>query len=561
MKKILLFAVFILISINSTNVSYAAIDENLITNPSVEQKSGYSPVNWSHVKKGNNVSNFIYNTNGYDGSRSLSIKVFKYVAGESYWSFDAVPVVSEKTYIYSEYYKATMNTKLYAKVKRADSTEIIIPLKDVTPSSAWTNITVDITVPTNAKNITIVHSAIALGTLDTDNFSLIEKPPVATTTPPVVTGNPIPNSSLEIVSSNTALPLHWSKVKTGTNNAKFTYLNTGHTGNRSLNITITNYTNGLAYYRFDTAQVESSKTYDFSFYHKSDTYSEIDAEITLQNGDIVYQYLGVSYPSADWTKFSTRIRMPENAKTVSIYSILYSKGNITTDDYALSPVTIVPLERPIVSLTYDDFFDSSYETIFPMFKEYGFKGTMYITTKDLGTSGTLTPDKFHEMHDYGFEVGAHTVNHPHLPFLTTTESETEISQSKADIQNYLDITPKNFATPYGEYNEETKNQIKRHFRSHRSVDVGYNTKDNFDILNIKAMSTTNNTLPETVLGWVDEAIRDKAWLVLVYHDIVDGGGTWTNTPAHMQAVLDGIASRDISVKTIDQALDEIEPQI
>lgn len=93
------------------------------------------------------------------------------------------------------------------------------------------------------------------------------------------------------------------------------------------------------------------------------------------------------------------------------------------------------------------------------------------------------------------------------------------------------------------------------------MDVGYNTKDNFDILNIKAMSATNQTAPETVLGWIDDAIADKAWLVMVYHDIIDNGGTWTNTPAHMQAVIDGIASRGVAIKTVEDALNEILPQI
>ena len=106
-----------------------------------------------------------------------------------------------------------------------------------------------------------------------------------------------------------------------------------------------------------------------------------------------------------------------------------------------------------------------------------------------------------------------------------------------------------------------KEQIKTYYRSHRSVDVGFNTKDNFDIMNIKAMSTINSTPPETVIGWIDDAIRDNAWLVLVYHNIIDDGDTWTNTPAHMRTVLDSLVTRGVSVQTVDSALNEIVPQI
>ena len=580
MKYTLLGVLFGLV-FGSVQIAEAA-EVNLIPNSSVETATGRLPVDWSHTKKGNNISVFTHTTTGHTGSHSLLIKVNQYVAGESYWSSAPVSVTPGSEYAYSEYYKSTMATKLYAKVIRTDGSEIIIALADPAPANIWTRLSTTLTIPANAQTVTVVHAARGLGTLQTDDFSLVlqgvvdpnppiatstptSTPPVATSTPtstpPVVNGNPIPNPSVEIVSASPALPLSWRSIKTGNNNAKFTYLQSGHTGGRSLQVEIGRYTSGVAYYRFDPVPIIGGKTYDFSFYHKSDTYAEIDAEITLDTGEVVYQYLGVSFPSTDWSRFAARIRLPENAKTVSIYSLLYSKGKLVTDDYALTPVTVVPLDRTLVSLTFDDFFNSMYDTVFPMFKNHDFKGTMYLTTKDLGAPDTMSPEKLREMHDYGFEVGAHTVTHAHLPFLTPQQVEYELAQSKSDISTFAGITTRNFATPYGEYNDPIKQQIGALYRSHRSVDVGYNTKDNFDILNIKAMSATNLTSPETVLGWVDDAIRDKAWLVVVYHDIVDNGGTWTNTPAHMQAVIDGLASRGVPVVSVESALNEVVPQI
>ncbi len=559
-----------------------AAEVNLISNASVETAVGRLPADWVHTKKGNNISVFTHATTGYTGSRSLLIKVTQYVAGESYWSFTPVLVTPGSEYVYGEYYKSTMATKLYARVVRTDGSELVIALAEPVPTSTWTKLSIPVLVPLDARSVTIVHAAVGLGTLQIDDASLVQQgvvdpnppvatstptstPPVATSTPtstpPVTTGNPIPNPSVEIVSANPAVPLSWRSVKTGNNNARFTYLQSGRTGGRSLQVEIGRHTSGVAYYRFDPVAVTGGKTYDLSFYHKSDTYAEIDAEITLTTGEVVYQYLGVSFPSTDWSRFAARIRLPENAQTVTMYSLLYSKGKLITDDYALVPVTVVPLDRALVSLTFDDFFNSMYDTVFPMFKSHDFKGTMYLTTKDLGAPDTMSPEKLREMHDYGFEVGAHTVTHAHLPFLTPQQVEYELAQSKSDISSFAGITAKNFATPYGEYNDPIKQQIGALYRSHRSVDVGYNTKDNFDILNIKAMSATNLTTPETVLGWVDDAIRDKAWLVVVYHDIVDGGGTWTNTPAHMQTVVDGLANRGVPVVSVESALNEVVPQI
>lgn len=557
------------------NVHTASADNiiNSISNPSVEEGSRTMPTDWARSKNGNNVSIFSYNQSGHEGNRSLSINVTKYLFGESYWYFNPVSVSPNTIYEYREHYTATMATKLYARITSINGTETTTFLTDINPSNTWSEIVLDIPTSSDASKMTVLHVASSLGSLQTDSFSLavkdstpippdpVPEPDPEPTPEPTPSNNPIPNSSVETTSSNPNLPLHWKSVKTGTNNAKFSYLNTGHTGNRSLKVAITKYTSGLAYFQYDGAPVEENKTYEYSFYHKSDVYSEIDAEITLASGEIVYQYLGVSFPSADWTRFATRIRMPEGAVSVRIYNILYAKGFLISDDFALSPVNIVPLSRPIVSITYDDYFSSIYDTVFPMFQERGLTGTAYLSTQDLGKPDTLTAPEINEMHDYGFEIGSHTVTHAHLPFISSSLVDTELSQSKADIESFTGITPINFASPYGEYNDAIKEQIKTYYRSHRSVDVGFNTKDNFDIMNIKAMSTINSTPPETVIGWIDDAIRDNAWLVLVYHNIIDDGDTWTNTPAHMRTVLDSLVTRGVSVQTVDSALNEIVPQI
>lgn len=70
------------------------------------------------------------------------------------------------------------------------------------------------------------------------------------------------------------------------------------------------------------------------------------------------------------------------------------------------------------------------------------------------------------------------------------------------------------------------------------------------------MSPIVSTSPETVLEWVDEAIRNRAWLSIVYHDIIDGGLTYTNTPEHLETVLSGLKARGVRVLTNQAALSE-----
>lgn len=555
--------VFLLIGFMFFATPYARAETNLIPNASVETGVGTYPNFWSREKVGNNISVFQYANNGQEGKKSMSINVTKYTAGHSGWFFNPLNISPNATYVYSEYYKATMPTEIYLRVTNVSGTTSDILLGQVNFSSEWKQVSLEFTTPGDVKTVTIVHKTRAIGLLQTDNFFLAIK---GTSTPPISPpqiDNIIPNPSLETVNpDNENLPISWNIKKAGNNDAVFSYLTSGFTGSRSLQIKITNFTSGVAYYEFASQPIKAGQTYEFSVKYKADTYAEVDAFITMNDGSTEYQYLGVSYPSNNiWSTFTTRVTLPANAKSISIYSLLYTAGTLVTDDYSITPVTIVPFQAPIVTLTFDDFFSSLYDNAYPIFKKYSMPSTTYLVSGDIDQPGIVTKNQLKEMSDYGFEFGSHTIHHPHLPLLSNTDLDNELKQSRDQIASYINLPVDAFASPYGEYNSNVLTHIKQFYDSHRSVDVGYNTKDNFDKNNIKAMSVTSNTSPETVLAWVDEAIQNKAWLVLVYHDIINNGPLYSNTPDHLDKVLSGLKDRGVSVKTNKQALSEIFPQI
>jgi len=128
----------------------------------------------------------------------------------------------------------------------------------------------------------------------------------------------------------------------------------------------------------------------------------------------------------------------------------------------------------------------------------------------------------------------------------------------------------NFATPYGEYDTNSLTEIKKYYRSHRSTETGYNTKDNFDRYNIKVQNITDATTPAQVQAWVDQAIQDKSWLVIVYHRVMPtdptaGAEDYSVTPANLateaQYIQSKVAAGTIAAKTVEQALNALEPQV
>jgi peptidoglycan/xylan/chitin deacetylase (PgdA/CDA1 family) len=387
-----------------------------------------------------------------------------------------------------------------------------------------------------------------------------------TITLPPAAGNIVLNPSVETVSAtDSTLPDGWVKEKSGTNTTTFSYLTTGHTGSRSLKVNTTKYTSGDAHFKFKPQPVTASAEYEFSFYYQSDLDTEIDAEIQLSDGQTSYQYVGYSWPSTTWNKFSATLTMPANAVAATVYVATASKGYVTTDDYSLARTTPpTPLNRAIVTLSYDEMNSNVYTYGYPLFQKYGIKGNLYLLSSELGTAGMMSKDQLFAYRDFGFEIGSHTVTHPNLPQITAAQLTTELKDSQTALSSYFGIPIPAFASPYGEYNDDLVNELKKYYTSHRTTDSGFNSKNNFDPYRIKAFSIESDMTADYVKSLIDRAVKDKTWLVLVYHDIRpdDGSGDlWTTTPANMETVLSYLKTNNVTTLTTSQAVSEIKAQM
>jgi peptidoglycan/xylan/chitin deacetylase (PgdA/CDA1 family) len=193
--------------------------------------------------------------------------------------------------------------------------------------------------------------------------------------------------------------------------------------------------------------------------------------------------------------------------------------------------------------------------------QYGFKSTQCYETTDLKADPVTAKKALDAFISTGHEICSHTVTHPFLSQLTTAQVDQELADSKSFLEQLTGIPIVDFASPFGDYSESVNTEIKKYYQSHRTVDEGYNSKDNFDAYRLRVQNMTPTTTLAQYNGWLAQAKADNTWLILVYHDIVNTNpspyGSFTSDFQQQMAALN---ASGLTVKTYKDALAEVQAQ-
>ncbi|MET1033543.1 MAG: polysaccharide deacetylase family protein [Candidatus Saccharimonadales bacterium] len=230
-----------------------------------------------------------------------------------------------------------------------------------------------------------------------------------------------------------------------------------------------------------------------------------------------------------------------------------------------------------LSCTFDDGYKSIIDQAVPTLAKYGLTGTSFVVTNCMGmitVPNTCRADTNKAymtwaqvqavQNTYGWEIGSHTATHPLLASSDATEGQPnvltpaqvtqELTQSKADLAAH-GIDAKTIASPYGDYSNATLAQIAKVYEGHRGfADVGNNLWSYNDLL-MNNMQVQSGVTVAQVKARIDQAITNKEWLVLTFHDIKVTPSTAPTDYEYATSNLDQIAayakSKIAQIKTIN----------
>ena len=301
-------------------------DTNLITNPSLETAANATtPASWQSGAWGTNATTFSYLSTGHSGTRSVKVQTTSYTDGDAKWYFAPVTVTPNATYTFSDYYQATVSTRLVVQFTTTGNGISYVELAPApaTTGSTWGQTTQTVTAPANAQSATVFHLLDKVGTLTIDDASL-----TSATTPPPPT-ELVPNASVEVASAGQ--PADWASGAWGGNTATFSYLTTGHTGSRSVKATLSNYTSGDAKWYFTPVTVTPGLSYAFSDWYKSDVGTELIAQFTRPDGSLYYQSIATVAVSSAWQQVTSSVSIPSDVNKLTVFHVLAANGSLTLD--------------------------------------------------------------------------------------------------------------------------------------------------------------------------------------------------------------------------------------
>ncbi len=211
---------------------------------------------------------------------------------------------------------------------------------------------------------------------------------------------------------------------------------------------------------------------------------------------------------------------------------------ITFNDYLLSTRGELRLPKKPVILTFENGYRNTHRLAFPLLKSFGVNAVVFalgdrtIRYDEWNRQMGFAPeelafdDELREMHEAGFEIGAHSLTHPDLTKLPEDRAWHEVAGAKNALEAVLLRPITSFSYPFGATNDRVRAIVsKAGYAVACGLDSGQGSFG-ADMLNIRRIAMTSST------NTISFAVK-----MLTHHEqtaLLGLKGTGTSTPRGLE---------------------------
>ncbi|MBI4426052.1 MAG: polysaccharide deacetylase family protein [Candidatus Kerfeldbacteria bacterium] len=210
----------------------------------------------------------------------------------------------------------------------------------------------------------------------------------------------------------------------------------------------------------------------------------------------------------------------------------------------------------MASLNFDDGWKNFYTNALPLLQKAKVKATLYPVSGYVKERRKqfMTAALLRAVEAQGHEIGAHTQYHVLLTKVTRQRADREIRQSRQDLEDLGVRSVTTFAYPYGVYSRRLRGVVRETgYSGARISSCGLNSPRS-DRLLLKTCAVSRKMKVARLKSWIDDAVREKRWLIITFHDVQKKPRRYGTTPNVLEEILKYLKQKRVRVVTNSQGL-------
>ena len=226
--------------------------------------------------------------------------------------------------------------------------------------------------------------------------------------------------------------------------------------------------------------------------------------------------------------------------------------------------TLPTAESGIVSISFDDGYDSDYKTAREIMQGYGIPAaTSYVIADKVGLPGRMSIDQLAEMRDvHGWDIAAHASTDLTTLDETALRGEFETIRSFLLGHGYRDGAA-HFALPMGRYNDLVLRVARNYFDSLRTIDVAQETLAPGDPFRLRVFYCGSYTTESQVERALARCREHRCWTHMVFHRIDEqtDGAPESIRADSFERFMRRVADSGLPVKTVPEVMRSQSPAL